>query len=106
LIVLLVSGIVSGIAGNWFGQGWIWAAIALLVGISFAMTPLAIAYLNPIRRALGQRTREVKATEPDPTPLPIDQVLVLTQSRRPEMTLLIGGGGLLVILWLMVFKPF
>ncbi len=70
------------------------------------MTPLAGSYFARLRLALGQRTRAVKPGEPDPIPLPIEEVIALAHSRSPEVTTAVGGVGFLVILWLMVFKPF
>jgi hypothetical protein len=106
LLVILISGILSGIVGGWFGQLWIWAAIVLLVVIGGVMTPLAGSYMSRLREGLGQRTRNQKAGDADPTPLPMEQVVALAQSRAPETTAIVGIGGFLIILWLMMFKPF
>jgi hypothetical protein len=106
LLVLLLSGILAGIVLQSFGRMWIWASLVLLIVIGGLMTPLGIGYFNPIRRALGQRTREVKKTEPDPTPASDAELAALQVSNRPELLLWIGGGGFAVILWLMMFRPF
>jgi hypothetical protein len=106
LLVLLVAGIVDGIVAGYFGQLWIWIALIGLIAIGSSMTPLASGHFNAIRAALGQRTRGLKATDPDPVPQPIEDVLALASSHRPEVLAIVGGGGLLVILWLMTFKPF
>jgi uncharacterized membrane protein len=106
LLVILISGIVSGIGGGYFGQAWIWIAIVLLVVIAVTMTPTAGAQLSRIRRALGQRTQGMKPDDPDPVPLPMGEVMALTHAKGPEMAAAIGGIGFLVILWLMIFKPF
>jgi hypothetical protein len=106
LLILFVSGIVSGIVLGSFGRAWIWVAIVLLVVIAGSMTPVGGAYLGQVRTALGQRTRAVKPTDPDPIPASDAELASLLVSRRPEALLLIGGGGFLVILWLMMFRPF
>jgi MFS family permease len=106
LLVILVSGIVSGIVGGYFGTAWIWIALVLLIVVGGLMTPIAGTYFSRVRLALGQRTRNLKATDPDPAPLPLEEVVALAQSRRPELSAAIGVGGFLVILWLMIFKPF
>ena len=106
LIVLLIAGILAGIVLNSWSRTWIWVSLVLLVVIAGAMTPLGIGHFNRIRLALGQRTRDLKEGEPDPPPAS-DEVLAATlANRRPELLLAIGGGGFLVILWLMMFKPF
>lgn len=106
LLVLLVSGIVSGIAGNYFGHIWIWASLVLLVVIGGLMTPLAAIPMANLRLALGQPRRGAKPEEPAPVPLPLDEVIAMTNTRRPEELVALGGLGFLVILGLMIFKPF
>jgi hypothetical protein len=106
LLVLLVAGIVAGIVASDFGRLWLWASIVLFVVIGGLMTPLGGIPLSKIRFALGQRTRGLKATDPDPTPLPIADVIPMLDALRPGVLAVIGGGGFLLILYLMMFKPF
>jgi peptidoglycan/LPS O-acetylase OafA/YrhL len=106
LLVLFVSGIVSGVVLGSFGQAWIWVAIVLLLVLAGAMNPFGTVYLSRIRVAIGQRTRGMKPADAEPIPASDAELATLLASRRPEALLLIGGGGFLVILWLMMFKPF
>lgn len=106
LLVLLATGILAGIVLQSFGRTWIWVSLVLLVLIGALMTPLGIGYFNSIRLALGLRTRNLKETDPDPVPASDADLAAILASRRPEQLLLIGGGGFLVILWLMMFRPF
>jgi hypothetical protein len=78
----------------------------LLVVVAGAMNPLGTVYFNRIRAALGHRTRALKPADPGPVPASDAEIVVLLDSRGPEALLLVGGGGFLVILWLMMFKPF
>ena len=106
LLVMFFSGIAAGITGSYFGRGWIWVSLVLLVVVATVMTPLASGHFTRVRRALGQRTRDMKPNDPDPAPLPAEEVAALAAGRWPEVTALVGGGGFVVILWLMMFKPF
>jgi hypothetical protein len=106
LLVLFVSGIVAGVVLGSFGRWWIWISLALLVVIAGLMTPVGVGYFNRIRLALGQRTRNVRAADPDPVPASDADLAVLLASRAPETLLYLGAGGFLVILWLMRFRPF
>jgi hypothetical protein len=106
LLVLLVSGILAGIVLGSFGRLWIWISLVLLVVIGGAMTPLGITHYSRIRAGLGQRIRGMKATDPEPVPVSDAELAALLESRRAETLLLVGGGGFLVILWLMMFRPF
>jgi hypothetical protein len=69
------------------------------------MTPLGVNYLNDVRRGIGLPTRDQKR---DAAARPLDpaELDVLMRSPKPIQTALIGVGGLVVILWLMMFKPF
>jgi hypothetical protein len=106
LLILLIAGIVAGIVLQSFGRWWIWVSLVALIAIAVAMTPLGIGYFNSIRIAIGQRTRDLKDTDPDPVPVSDADLATVLVSRRPEQLLAIGGGGFLVILYLMMFKPF
>ena len=106
LLVLLVSGIVAGIVLNDWGKTWLWVALALFLIIGILMTPVGGTYLRNLRTAIGQRPRNAKPGDPDPVPVSDGELAALQASRRPELLLLIGAGGFVVILWLMMFKPF
>ena len=106
LLVLFLAGILAGVVLNSWSKTWIWVSLALLVAIGVAMTPLGIGYFNQIRIALGLRTRDYKEGQPDPVPASDGELAAVLASRRPEQLLLIGGVGFVVLLWLMMFKPF
>jgi hypothetical protein len=106
LLLLVVAGVVAGFAGSWLGRLWIWAALVLLVLIAVAMYPLGSQYYAKVRHAVGLRTYQDKKDDPDPVPSSPAELDALLTSNRPGLLAAIGGIGLLVILWLMVFKPF
>lgn len=96
--LLLAAGIIAGFDGDWWGYGWIWAAIATLVVITLAMIFMARPYYQRVRfisRALAEGSQAVTAEQ-------YDGVLL---SRRPMTITWIGVVGLLFILYLMILKP-
>lgn len=106
LLVLFISGIVAGLMlGSW-GRLWIWVSLALFIVIGIAMTPVGGSYLRGLRLGIGQRPQNAKPGDPDPVPATDDELAALQASRRPELLLWLGGGGFVVILFLMMFKPF
>jgi hypothetical protein len=106
MLVLLVAGIVAGLVLGSFGRLWIWASLVLFVVIFLLMTPLGAFYFTRIRTALGERPRGSKPGDPDPVPVSDAELAALLDSRRPELLVLVGGGGFAVILYLMYFRPF
>jgi hypothetical protein len=99
IVVLLTAGIIAGFIGNWWRMGWIWVSLGLFIAIAVAMYPLATAYFRQLRRAIGLRASGA--------PMASDEELdELLASGRPLVIAAVGFGGLLLILWMMIFKPF
>ena len=107
-VVGTVAGIAAGIMGGWFGQAWIWIAIVLLTIVAGAMTPLVAARLNVIRTAAGTRAINPFSRKPPDAPPDQDHAELerLLAAWDPMPAAVMGFGGFVVILWLMLFKPF
>lgn len=96
--VLLLGGIVAGFTGHFWGQAWIWAAIVVLVVVIVAMYAMATTWatrLRTISTAMVEGTEAVSG----------EQYEEILSSRRPYSIAAIGFLGILVLLWLMIFKP-
>ena len=106
LLALLIAGIAAGIMGGHFSRGWIWASIGVLVAIIVLMYALASTYYRRVREAVGMRTMQTPKDAPDPTPVSAEELAALVDTHRPDVIGLVGIIGLLVLLWLMLFKPF
>jgi hypothetical protein len=105
ILVLLIAGVAAAsIAGLW-GRGWIWGAIVLLVLMFVAMYARAATWFSDLRRAAGQPFETGKGAQPSEPP-DVAKLAALTASSRPVEIAAIGYGGLVLILWLMVMKPF
>jgi hypothetical protein len=105
VIFLLISGIAAGFVGNYWGQRWIWASLAILILLWAYMSFRGTMYHDAVRRAVGSiGIYDHKATEPPPAD-PAAAAALLASSRAVELAI-VGGIGLIAILFLMVFKPF
>jgi hypothetical protein len=106
LVIWFVGGIVAGFSGNWWTSGryWIWASLVVAVVITGLMTPMGRLYLNRVRSALGvdPRTGTYNA-EAQVNPVAVEAAL---DSGQPTLVAGIGLVGLVVLLWLMMAKPF
>ena len=106
LLVLLLTGIISAFMGRWWGHGWIWLSLALLIGIIVSMTFIGAMHYTKVRKALGLPYLERWEAQPAIDPAPLEEIAALL-ANSPAITLaVIGFGGIAVILWLMMFKPF
>ena len=104
-VVLLVAGIAGGIMRGWFAMGWIWAALGVLLAVSVAMYALATRYYGTLRLAVGLEAYGAPKGTPPGAASP-EELARLLDTRRPEAIAVVGIVGLLVILWLMILKPF
>jgi hypothetical protein len=105
LLILLVAGVVAGIAHGWFGYLWPWLSIVTLVVLAVVMYVRGTAYYNQLRHAVGMRTYQDPPDARPPEPVAPEVLARLLRSHRPEELAVVGGVGLAVLLWLMVVKP-
>lgn len=110
LLLLLIAGIVTGFLGRWWGRGWIWTALAILVVLWVAMSLLGTSFYDRVRIAVGteplygaRKKAWLQERPPPATPAELDTLL---SSSRPFLLSWMGVIGLVLILWLMVLKPF
>lgn len=105
-VIWFLGGILAGFSGNWWTTGrlWVWASLVIAIVITGVMTPMGRFYLNRVRTALGV---DVKTGVYDPA-VQVDGAAIqaAVASGQPAVLAGIGIGGLLVLLWLMMAKPF
>jgi hypothetical protein len=104
LLLLLLSGVIGGFLGRWWGRGWIWLSLVLFIGIYAGMSLLGTRVLNEVRMGVGLPS--AYGQPPRPEVLSAGELEVLLNKIHPVRLSLIGFGGLAVIAWLMMFKPF
>jgi plastocyanin len=96
--VLLLGGIVAAFDGGLWGYGWIWASLATLAAVIGAMYALARPYYHRIRFVASALAEGSRAVTPE-------QFERLLKAPRSLSIVAIGFAGLVVILYLMLFKP-
>ena len=99
LLLLIVGGLGAAAGADLWGRPWIIASIVVLVAVLIMMWAVASPYYMGLRKSLE---------EPPPDgqpPASWDAVRAQLDSRRPEVLLVVGTAGLLLLVWLMVIKP-
>jgi hypothetical protein len=109
LLVVVVAGLSAAGVGGWLGRVWPWTSLGVLVVVAAAMDLIGTRHFLRLRQLVGAsispgRARRL-AHAPDPATAEEELALAL-RSRRPELLAAIGGGALLIVIWLMVLKPF
>ena len=92
------AGSLAGFTGHFWGQGWIWAAIVILVVVMVAMYAMGTTWAKRLRTISGAMVGGTEAVSRS-------QFEDILRSKRPYTIAAIGFVGLLAILWLMIFKP-
>jgi 4-hydroxybenzoate polyprenyltransferase len=87
-VLIMVSGVVLGFLGSWWGTAWIWAALILFGVIAVVMN-----------RYGGRTIDQIADTRDDA------EMERLLARFNPWILAITGTGGLLLILYLMMFKP-
>jgi hypothetical protein len=108
LVVLIIAGISLGFMGDWWSHYWIWISLGLLVLISIGMLAFGSGSLVRIRQLVqpDEPPRRKHAVQPSPPVATDEQLAPLLLTTHPMLVTAIGGVGLALILWLMLFKPF
>jgi uncharacterized membrane protein len=96
--LLLLGGILAGFTGHFWGQAWIWAAIVVLVAVIAAMYAMGTTWAKRLRTISAAKAGGTEAVSKE-------QFEEILHSKRPYTIAGIGFAGLLLILWLMIFKP-
>jgi hypothetical protein len=104
LALVVASGAIAGFMGSWWSSGWIWASLLLLTLIAVGMWRFGGGYFGLVEEAA---LAAIAARNTDPAN-PAPQA-AFDAARRSWQTIgmsVLGLGGLAIILWLMMFKPF
>jgi plastocyanin/uncharacterized membrane protein len=96
--VLLLGGVLAAFTGHFWGEAWLWVSIGVFVIVIVAMSTMGTGWakrLRTISAAMVEGTEAVSS----------QQFEGILRSRQPYTIAGIGFVGLLLILWLMLFKP-
>lgn len=109
LLIVVVAGLLAAGMGGWLGRLWPWTALGVLVLLAAAMDIIGTTHFTRLRQLAGASISPRRARRLAPAPEPeaaAEELALRLRSRRPELLAAIGGGGLLIVIWLMVLKPF
>jgi hypothetical protein len=109
LLVILVAGILAGVAGGYWTSGmlWIWASLIVFFVVLVAMYAMASPYFRDVRHAIGAATMMDRRRGVAPPPaLAAGELDALLGSSRPLVVAAVGLIGIVLLVYLMVVKPF
>ena len=99
--LIIVTGAVAGFMSTWWKQGWMWSALGVMIVIWIIMNRVGGNYLNAVDAITDY------AVKNKDDKIAIDKFRSDLKARRePEIMTITSVIGGLIILWLMMFKPF
>jgi len=99
--LIIVTGAVAGFMVPWWRQGWMWSALGVMIVIWIVMRRIGSQYLYAVDAITD---RALKHMDDESA---LDKFRSELKARRePEIMTITAGLGMLIILWLMMFKPF
>jgi Predicted integral membrane protein (DUF2269) len=99
LLWLIVFGVIAGIQGQWWNDGWFWISIGLLVVVGAEMGAVARPYYDRVKEAIEVRPSGVPRRSDEE----LDEIM---RSPVGLWNAVFGLAVLAAIAWLMIFKPF
>ena len=106
LLLLLVLGVVLGFMGSWWGQAWIWIALILLIAMIVLMVRFGSRIYGGARKLAGLPYMEGGKTRPPIEPAGAEEINALLDKGNSNLLTALGFGGIAMIAWMMMFKPF
>ena len=96
-LFLLIGGAAAATVNDFWTTPWVLGSIVVFVAVLIGMWVVGASYYYKLRDLIAGKDGQPPISE--------EALAVYLDSRRPEMLLAIGLGGLIVIVWLMVLKP-
>jgi hypothetical protein len=106
LLLTIGFGTWLGFAGGWWGAGWLWTSVAILVGIMALMMYMGVSYFSRIREAVGLLPYRFTASVTLGPVVSEAELTALLMSPKAGLTMSLGTLSLIALLVLMVLKPF
>jgi uncharacterized membrane protein len=106
LLLLLVVGVILGFMGSWWGRAWIWVSLILLIVIIGLMVRFGSRIYGGARKLTGLPYMERGKSQPPIEPAGTAEIDAVLSQGNPVLLTVLGFGGIVVIAWLMMSKPF
>jgi hypothetical protein len=105
ILLIVITGLLLGIRGGWFGRGWIWTAIVVLILTIGAMSALGGRF-NAVRGVVGLAAWDRRGKITTSAPGSPEAIRQAVEGTPTAFITAIGVVALGLLLWLMILKPF
>ena len=104
--IMGLSGLVMPFILKLWGKGWIWASIVLMVIVTVQMGVMNEKRYKILRKLVGLPYRQGNTMFPAEVPASQAEVEAHIQKMNVTDLVIVGYVIPMIVLWLMVFKPF
>jgi membrane protein required for beta-lactamase induction len=105
ILLVVITGLLLGVQGGWFGRYWIWTAMVVLILTIGVMSVLGRRY-NAVRGAVGLPVRARRGQAATSTAGSPEAIRRAVDATPAALISAIGVVALALLLWLMILKPF
>lgn len=112
-ILVVVSFLVMGLTGivlpfliHIWNKGYIWASIVLMLFVFIYMAVFNETHYKQLRRLVGLPYMKGSKQLPAEPHSSLEEVATLLSKTSPISLVIVGYGIPVIVLWLMIFKPF
>ena len=108
VLVAFSAGVVAGFVGGWWDRAWLWVSLGVFLALFLVMYPLASKPLHRIREAAGATVGPPFGFGAKSEPGSVDEVELRERldDYDPRRSAAVFTGAVVLILWLMIAKPF
>lgn len=103
--IVLTGVVLSFLAHSW-NQGWVWVSLILMIFVFVYMVWMNERSYKTLRKLVGLPYRQGSREFPAESPASIEEVVTLLKNLNVTGLIVVGYGIPVVVLWLMIFKPF
>jgi hypothetical protein len=103
LLAVVATGLLLAVLADSWGDLWMWLSLAVLAGIWLAMWRWGAGYFGLVQQAAE---RAVEERGGGTSGAALEAYRAARLGWQPRAMMAVGIGGLGLVLWLMIFKPF
>ena len=105
IALTVISGLFLGFQGRWWGRAWIWTALAVLLLTIGAMSAFGGRF-NAVRGVVGLPAWDRRGKTTTSAPGSPEEIRRAVEAAPVGVITAIGVVALVLLLWLMILKPF
>lgn len=108
VLIAFVAGLLAAFVGEWWDRGWLWVSLAVFLALFLVMYPLASQPLHRIREAAGATAGPPFGFGSKAEPGMVDEAALQQrlETYDPRPATAVFTAAVVLIVWLMIAKPF